>query len=387
MIVGWFKRKILGSESVSKMADRKLRVMHVLGNLDEGGLQLKVLNLIGEIPSVAHTVIYQSEETGPLYAQYAGVADMEHCVYHRGQRFDFFRRLTKLLRVKAPDVIVAHLFGNHTLVSWAAFLAGVPETYGVSANDPIHFSRSVWKPMALAHAARPFCRGEIAVSEAVGRILTSRLRLPAQRIRVIPNGCSVEEIAARAEAGREAAQRASGNARVFMAARFSRAKDHPTALRAIGLLRSEGRDVELWLAGGTHRESVRTSAESLADQLGIRDLVQFLGIRQDVPELMGASDIVIHATESEGFGMVVAEAMAAGVPVIATDVSACREVLDGGRCGILVPLGDSAALAEAIRRILDDETFRTQLVQAAAERVRSHYHIRRMAAGYAELFS
>jgi glycosyltransferase involved in cell wall biosynthesis len=359
--------------------------MHVLGNLNEGGLQLQVLNLIGETPSVSHTVLFQSEETGPLYAQFAGVADMEHCVHRRGHRFDFFRRLTRLLREKTPDVIVAHLFGNHALVAWAAFLARVPETYGVSANDPVHFAKSVWKPMALAHAARPFCRGEIAVSEAVGRVLTSRLRLPAQRITVIPNGCSVEEIAARAETGRKAAQRTSGNARVFMAARFASSKDHPTALRAIQLLRSEGREVELWLAGGIQRQILRTNTESLADQLGIRDLVQFLGTRDDVPELMGASDIVIHATHSEGFGMVVIEAMAAGVPVISTDVPACREVLDGGRCGLLVPLSDPVALAEAIRKVLDDEALRTQLVQAAAERVRSHYHIRRMAARYAEL--
>jgi glycosyltransferase involved in cell wall biosynthesis len=294
--------------------------------------------------------------------------------------------LTKLLRESTPDVIVAHLFGNHTLVSWAAFLAGVPETYGVSANDPVHFSQSVWKPMALAQAARPFCRGEIAVSKAVGSILTSRLRLPAQRIRVIPNGCSVEEIAARAEAGRAAAQRNSGNARVLMAARFASAKDHPTALRAIQLLRSEGRDVELLLAGGTHRDSLRTGVELLADELGIRDLVKFLGSRDDVPELMGSSDIVIHATHSEGFGMAVIEAMAAGVPVVASDIPACREVLDDGRCGILVPLSDPAALAEAIRKLVDDEALRTQLVQAAAEHVRSHYHIKRMAAGYAELF-
>jgi len=84
--------------------------------------------------------------------------------------------------------------------------------------------------------------------------------------------------------------------------------------------------------------------------------------------------------------MVVVEAMAAGVPVIATDIPACREVLDGGRCGLLVPPGDSTALAEAILQILDDEALRTRLVQAASERVRTHYHVKRMAAGYAELF-
>jgi glycosyltransferase involved in cell wall biosynthesis len=79
--------------------------------------------------------------------------------------------------------------------------------------------------------------------------------------------------------------------------------------------------------------------------------------------------------------------MAAGVPIIATDVPACREVLDCGRCGLLVPLGDFVALADAIRRLLDDEALRKKLVDAASERVRMHYDVKRMAAGYAELLS
>lgn len=387
MIVEWFKREIFGSASGNNMPEKKLRVVHVLGNLNYGGLQLRVLNLIGELPSFSHTVIFQSDEIGPLYARYAGVADMEQCVYHSGRTFDFCRRLTKLFRETAPDVVVAHLFGNHTLVSWAAFFAGVPRTYGVSANDPIHFSRSTWKPMALAQAARPFCRGEIAVSEAVGRILISRLHLPSSRVRVIPNGCPVEEIATRAAAGRRAALHSGGaTPRVFMAARMGRTKDPATVLRAVHLLRQQGREIECTLAGGAFRESAQANAELLTDQLGIRDLVRLLGARDDVPELMGGSDIVIHASNSEGFGMVVVEAMAAGVPVIATDIPACREVLDAGRCGLLVPPGDSTAMAEAIRQILDDEALRLRLVEAASERVRSHYHIKRMAAGYAELF-
>lgn len=131
--------------------------------------------------------------------------------------------------------------------------------------------------------------------------------------------------------------------------------------------------------------SQHDNVQSLTDELGVRDLVRFLGVRDDVPELMGASDIVVHATRSEGLGMTMVEAMAAGVPVVATDIPACREVLDGGRCGLLVPLGDAPALAEAICRLLDDAPLRRRLVDAASERVRAKYHVKRMAADYAEL--
>lgn len=367
------------------MTERKLRVAHILGNLAYGGIQCRVLNLIRELPEFSHSVVYQSRSKGELYDEYAKVSDLRQSPHHRDRRLGFVLDLKTIFRDTAPDVVLAHLFGNHTLVSWAAFLADVPATFAVSTNDPIFYSRSRWKPAVLAHAARPFCRGEIAVSESVARILISRLHLPTDRIRVIPNGCAVEEIAARAAAGRKAAVRANGGtARLFMAAAFGRTRDHPTLLRAMKLLRNNGRQVELSLAGGKFSVA-RQKADALTDELGIRDVVRFLGPRNDIPELMGASDIVINAAHSEGFGMAVVEAMAAGVPVISTDVPACREVLDGERCGLLFPRGDSAALAAAIGQILDDDALRRRLVRAASERVRSHYHVKRMAADYAEL--
>ena len=367
------------------MTERKLRVAHILGNLGYGGIQCRVLNLIRELPEFSHSVVYQSRSKGQLYDDYAKVSDVRQ-IPHRYRRLGFVLDLKTVFRDTAPDVVLAHVSGKHTLVSWAAFLADVPTTFGVFTNDPTFYSMSRWKPTVLAHAARPFCRGEIAVSESVGRILTSQLQLPVERIRVILNGCPVEDIAARAAAGRKAAVRENDDtARLFMAAGFARTRDHPTLLRAVQLLRNKGRQVELSLAGGKFSSGGLQRAQSLTDELGIRNVVRFLGPRDDVPELMGASDIIINATHSEGFGMAVAEAMAAGVPVVATDVPACREVLDGGRCGMLYPQGDSAALAAAIGRILDDDALRRRLVGAASERVRSHYHVKRMAADYAEL--
>jgi glycosyltransferase involved in cell wall biosynthesis len=85
--------------------------------------------------------------------------------------------------------------------------------------------------------------------------------------------------------------------------------------------------------------------------------------------------------------MVLLEAMASGVPIVATDIPPRREVLDGGRCGMLAPPRDPPALAEAIRNLLDQEGLRHRMLEAAAERVRSRYHVKRMAAGYAALLS
>jgi glycosyltransferase involved in cell wall biosynthesis len=170
-----------------------------------------------------------------------------------------------------------------------------------------------------------------------------------------------------------------------MAATMNRTKDHSSLVRAIDLLRQRKREVELVLAGGSTRESRQQAVEILIDDLDLRDRVTILGVRDDVPELMAASDVVVHASESEGFAMAVIEAMAAGVPVVASDIPPCREALDDGRCGVLVPPRDPTAIADAIEKILDDAGFRNQLVDAAFERVSTTFDVGNMAAGYRKL--
>jgi glycosyltransferase involved in cell wall biosynthesis len=365
-----------------------IRVAHILGDLEFGGLQRQVLTLIRELPAYSHAVVFNSPTRGPMYDDYAATCRMVQCTYARGRitsALAYIPRLARELKDFAPDVVVAHLFGNHLVVAAAAKLARVPATYGVSANDPVHHAGSRWRPMLLAQVARPICRGEIAVSEYVGTVLRSQLGLPARRVHVIANGVDVDEIARRADTGRAGTVRPAGEYRLLMIALISRAKDHETAIRAVAMLRERGHPVTIDFAGDVRRRERRDALEALAAQLGVRDAVRFLGPRDDVPELIGASDVVVHSTHSEGFGLVLLEAFASRTPVVATDVPACREVLDNGSCGLLVPRRDAAALADAVIQLLHDDALRRRLVAEAWAQVRDRYHVRIMAAGYAAL--
>jgi glycosyltransferase involved in cell wall biosynthesis len=110
--------------------------------------------------------------------------------------------------------------------------------------------------------------------------------------------------------------------------------------------------------------------------LGLTDCVEFLGFRTDVPELMQALDVLVHAsTIGEPFGQVVIEGMAAGKPVIATNGGGVPEIIEDGVTGLLAPMGDAAALAERMERLLADPQMAQAMGVAGRERVQSHFTV------------
>jgi len=160
---------------------------------------------------------------------------------------------------------------------------------------------------------------------------------------------------------------------------FRSIKDHATLLDASARLaaRHAGTPFRLHLIGDG---PLRAELEARADAAGLADRVRFLGNRDDVAEQLGQLDgFVLSTTAAEGFGIVLIEALAAGVPVVASDVPACREVLRDGRLGTLVPPGDAGALARAL------EPYITGAPAASAPplaEVEAAYGLQAMADGY-----
>jgi len=236
------------------------------------------------------------------------------------------------------------------------------------------------KGFILSQLARPFCCGEVAASNHVRDELLGGMLLPSKRVRVIENACAVTEIAD--EANQARSQRPQGEPVILMVSRMDDAKDHGTLIKACAKLIHSGLKLRVRFAGDG---PLRSSHEALCGSEGIQERVEFLGSRGDMPQLLGQSDVAVLSTNSEGFGIALIEAMSARTPVIATDLPACREVLDSGRCGILVAPGDSDSLAHSIRRLIEDNVLRSQLVDAAAVRVLRNYDIKRTATRYADL--
>jgi len=223
----------------------------------------------------------------------------------------------------------------------------------------------------------------IVLSDHVGRWFQERGRLDRARIRRVYYGIDTARIDAPSAAApeRRAALRSSfgfAHADVVFAcvARFAPQKAHDVLLRALG--QATDPRLRLLLVGDDPFGGGRDAAESLARELGISSRVVFAGIRRDVPDLLAASEGFVLASRWEGLGLVFLEAMAAGLPVVATRVSAVPEVVLDGETGLLVPPDDPAALGRALSRLAADPELRASLGAAGAARVRERFGLDRM---------
>ena len=152
-------------------------------------------------------------------------------------------------------------------------------------------------------------------------------------------------------------------------------KDHATLLHAFARVRSALPDAQLAILGSGPLEA---ETRALARELRLEDAVTLPG-RTDIRDWLARADVFVHTSRWEGFGIVLLEAMLAGLPVVATRVSAVPEVVADGRTGLLVEAGDVAGLAAALQELLADGERARALGEAGRHRARDEFSVERMA--------
>jgi glycosyltransferase involved in cell wall biosynthesis len=131
---------------------------------------------------------------------------------------------------------------------------------------------------------------------------------------------------------------------------------------------------------------IRNTLAIKVHRLGLEARVHLLGPRRDVCSLLKAADVFAFPSRAEGLPNALLEAMAAGCPIVATDVAGCRDLIEHERNGLLVPYGDSRALTDALDRLLNDSTLALQLGRRACETVTAHWQIGETYDGYESLY-
>jgi glycosyltransferase involved in cell wall biosynthesis len=169
-----------------------------------------------------------------------------------------------------------------------------------------------------------------------------------------------------------------GKVNIISVAAFRYQKDQKTIIRAMKLLPDE---YHLYLVGGG---DLQHNCEDLATELNITSRIHFLGVRTDVPSLLKESDMVVMSSHWEGFGLAAAEGMAAGKPVIASDVDGLREVVLGA--GVLFPHEDAKSLADEISKLASNRNYYNEIVQKCLLRA-SQFDISKMVDGYNKIYN
>jgi glycosyltransferase involved in cell wall biosynthesis len=362
-----------------------VRILHVITTLDVGGAEMHILSQVRGQTARGHAVrVAYLKGHGTLEADFrAAGAEWVGCV-SSGVALPL--RLWKQLRW--AEIVHSHLLKADMATAPLAVLAA--RRRGLVSGK--HNDEQVLKRplVSLVHGViGRLPRRTIALSDHVARFIEQHGRVPRARIERVYYGiddAAFERAAADGRA-RLAQLRASlgfgADDVVFTCvARFAAQKAHDVLLRAFAEARASGDAVaprlRLLLVGDDPFGDGRVRMEALAGELGLGGACVFAGIRRDVAALLGASDVFTMASLWEGLGLVFLEAMAAGLPVLSTRVSAIPEVVVDGATGRLVPAGEVEPLAAALLELARDPALRARMGESGRARVREHFGLARM---------
>jgi glycosyltransferase involved in cell wall biosynthesis len=358
----------------------RIRVLHVITSLDRGGAENHVLALI----SHADRQQFEFEAAvlrgdGELVPRLRELGVDVHLLRARS-RFDLsaLRRLTAVLRRGGFDIVHSHLFRADIYAALAVTRLGRERPLLISTrhNDDRFFLNPF---VGLAHYAVSTQQDLIiAISNHIAHFTIARgVRYPS-RVRRVYHGHEAidtrdlerDALRLRREIGVNDSDFLVGNV-----GRLAVQKGQRHLIGAMPMLLDRVPQAHLVIAG---RGDLEDYLRELADELGVSERVHVLGPRPDIPTLMHALDAFAMPSIWEGFGLVLLEAMAAGLPIVGSRVATIPEVVIDGETGLLVQPGDALALAEALARLAIEPELARRLGQAGLQRLRQHFSVEKM---------
>jgi glycosyltransferase involved in cell wall biosynthesis len=360
-----------------------MRILHVITTLDVGGAEMHLLSLVGGQTRRGHRVrVAWLKGRGSLSEDFrAAGAEWTGRV---GSGPTLFARLWPHLRW--AERVHTHLLKADMAAGLAATLAG---RRGALVSSKHNDEQVLKRPAVscLHGLIGRLPRRTIVLSDHVGRFIERYGRVPPARQTRIYYGLDREPFE-RVLAPehrlrlRESLGFGADDFVLVCVARFAAQKAHDVLLKAFRIARDKRTPdtprLRLLLIGDDPFGDGRVRSEALAAELGLGSDCLFAGIRRDVPELYAISNACVLSSLWEGLGLVFLEAMAAGLPVIATRVSAVPEVVIDGATGLLVEAGVADPLALAMLRLARDGELCRRLGEAGHDRVAEHFDLERM---------
>jgi glycosyltransferase involved in cell wall biosynthesis len=364
---------------------KKIRVLHIVPTLNPGGAERVAVHIVTRLnPKRYETAVVslgRREECDlDCLLREAGV-EVRYLGKPPGFDYRMYYRLHRALRDYRPDVIHTHIqvlryaLPSMLLLKSASLLHTI---HNLAERDAEPRARFIHR-YAFNHGVVP-----VAVGEEVAVSVERLYRIP--RCRVIPNGIPTDHYASPRTARKEWRAREGfkdDDVLFVCVARFAPQKNHSLLLKAFAQGPASNPNAHLVLVGDGELQG---SLEGQVKVLGLSRQAHFLGLRTDIPDVLGAMDVFVLSSDYEGNPLSVMEAMAAGLPIVSTAAGGVPDLFENGKEGFLVQPGDVQGLSKVMTSLSVYGEAGKVLGRAAARRAREKFDVSKMVQAYAELY-
>ncbi len=349
-------------------------IVHVIYALGTGGLENGLINIINRCPPgrYRHAIICLTESSpfaGRLTTPDVSVHELRK---RAGHDWGMYWRLWRLLRRLRPAVVHTRNLAALETQILGLVMPGVKRVHGEHGRDvsDLHGTNPTYR--RLRRGLNPLIHRFICVSQDLHRWLVGDVRIPAGKVTQIYNGVDLARFDLR---GEHSDLTPSGAPQVIgTVGRLATVKGQAQIIRALAHIfaqHPQRRQQLRCIVVGDGPERAALEAEAFAR--GVADAVEFRGDRSDIPQQLAQMDVFVLPSLNEGISNTILEAMASGLPVVATDTGGNPELVQAGVTGTLVPVGDAEALGEAILELLDDPAKRQEYGAAAKRRIQREF--------------
>ena len=362
---------------------RSRTVLHLIDTGGPGGAETIYLQLVNGIDRDRWRSVPVVPVIDWLHGVLMASGSMPLVVSNQSRaRLPYILHLRSVIRREGVDLIHAHLMGSALYGSLAAMLSNLPVVCTFHGLPDIGLGGAGVRMKFRVISRR---RNRVVfVSGALREAITTRFDLPASVVRVVPNG--IPELApVMTGTEREEMGDTGGRFVVTAVGNVRPAKDYGTLLRAAALLRDWGVPVRLVIIGQASGPLYEDLCRLRRD-LDLDREVEFMGFRSDAGRLVAAADGFVSSSSTEGFSLSTVEALHLGRPVVVTRSGGPEEIVRHRETGLLVPVGDPAAIADGLRWVSCNPTSSREMAEWGRKDVRERFSLSRMIESYESLY-
>lgn len=374
-----------------------MNVLYVIGSMSKGGAESQLLMLMRQIKEdgYADVELFLFEKRGSLMVDAedlgitihdGGYSSSSPKIVRNFQLMQVFYKLLSLMLFRRPDIVHGYLPIANLFTAITGKMAFIPRIItSRRALNSHQDKRFFWK--YLDKVSSFLSDTIIANSQAVKEDTLKREGIKACKVTVIPNAINVDRFSISLKVRQDIRKELcldEADIVLIIVANLIKYKGHRELIKSLALLTDNSCRVKLLVVGDDR--GIGEELKQYAVDLGVTNHIIWLGSRNDVPELLAASDIYVSASYEEGMSNSILEALAAERPVVATSVGGSPELLKWGKYGVLVDSCSPSSLADGLLSLINSRILRQQFATSSLDYVKSNYTAQALLEGHKRLY-